>query len=130
MDNFYDVLDDFFTEGRGIQRNLNYDTFKLDIEEKEDEYVLEAELPGVDKEQIKLELEDERLTIAVSREENKDIEEKNFIHKERRISSMQRCVYLENIDDQAIKAKLDNGILTINVQKKEKISDIKAIEIE
>ncbi|NLC54494.1 MAG: Hsp20/alpha crystallin family protein [Erysipelothrix sp.] len=102
----------------------------MDIEEKDNEYVVEAELPGINKEEVDIQLDDGRLTISIKREESKDIEEKNYIHKERRYSSMSRGVYLENIVNNDIKATLEDGVLCITIPKQEKTEEVKKISIE
>ncbi len=130
FDSFYDVLDDFFSDTPNVRRNLTHDTFKMDIEEKDNEYVVEAELPGINKEEVDIQLDDGRLTISIKREESKDIEEKNYIHKERRYSSMSRGVYLENIVNNDIKATLEDGVLCITIPKQEKTEEVKKISIE
>ena len=90
FDGFYNVLDDFFSDTPLMQRDLRNDTFKLDIEEKDKEYILEADLPGIDKDEIDINLDKGRLTISITREDSEDVEEKNYIHKERRYCSMSR----------------------------------------
>jgi HSP20 family protein len=111
---FYGMLDDFFSDDFMMpRRSLARDTFKLDVQDKEKEYLIEAELPGV------------------KREEKVDEEKKNYIHKERRYCSMNRSVYLADADTENIKAKLDNGVLEITVPKVEKsVSQKNKIEIE
>lgn len=130
LDDFYNMLDNFFEDSWLPARNLAADTFKLDVQEKEKEYSIEAELPGVKKEEIKLEMNDERLTISIER--NEDIEEKNknYIHKERRTCSMQRNIYLRNATAEGIKAKLDNGVLSITIPKTEDKENKRKINIE
>jgi len=125
FEDFYNMLDDYFTP-RGFTR----DTFKLDVQEAENGYLIEAELPGVKKEEVSLDLEDSRLTISVNREEFVDEKDKNYVHRERRFSSMSRAVYLPDAEREGIKAKLDNGVLTIDVKKEEKSVAPRKIEIE
>lgn len=92
---------------------------KVDIKENENEYVIDAELPGVNKEDINIELKDERLTIAVQRNEVTEEEKDNYIRKERRMSSMARSFWVDNINREDIKAKFENGVLTISLPKAE-----------
>jgi len=128
---FYDVLEDFFSDARTPVRSLARDTFKIDVTEQEDGYTILAELPGVAKEEIALQLgEDARLTIAVNREEQSEDSQKNYIHRERRLSSMSRSIYLGDADPQGIHAKLDNGILSIEVAKKQKTDQTINISID
>ena len=126
----YNMLDDFFNVTPPARRSLMSDTFKLDVEETETDYIISAELPGVAREEIGLNLTEGRLTIAVQREENTNEEKRNYIHKERRLSSMSRGVYLSDADPDAIKAKLEDGVLNITVPKQEKTRRPRRIEIE
>ena len=135
FENFYNMLDDFFGEGQTQNRNLFRDTFKIDIEETEKAYLLEAELPGVKKEEVDLGVEDEYLRISVNRQEETRKDEngkegKNYIHRERRISSMSRRIHLANVNLNEIKAKLEEGILTITIPKEEKMPAARKIDIE
>jgi HSP20 family protein len=130
FEEFYNVLDDFFSEGPGPKRNLARDTFKLDVEETPEEFKIQAELPGIKKEEIDLALSDGKLTISVKKEENVEEEKKNYIHRERRVSSMARNIYLGDAKAEGIKAKLEDGILTIVVEKERKADKTVSIEIE
>lgn len=130
FEGFTNMLDDFFNDNWPYGKSLSNETFKIDIQEKEQEYVVEAQLPGVKKEEINLELNDGRLTISIQREENVDEENKNYIHKESRFCSMSRSVYLADAKQENIKAKLDNGVLRIHVTKDEEAKQSKKIEIE
>jgi HSP20 family protein len=124
------MLDDFFNDTWSPRRSLMYDTFKLDVQENDKEYCIEAELPGVKKEEINLELNEGRLTISINREESIDEEKKNYIHKERRFSSMQRSIYLADAKGDGVKAKLEEGVLNITVPKQEKLDSTVKINIE
>jgi len=131
FDDFQNMLDDFFAEDWSRPRSLMKDTFKIDVKEDEKEYMVEAELPGITKEDVNLSIEDGRLCISVNKEEVKeDKDEKNYIHRERRYTSMQRNVFLAEAADEGIKAKLEDGVLTITVPKKVHEDKSKAIEIE
>jgi len=123
------MLDDFFNSGIPVRRNLMNDTFKMDVEETEKSYVITAELPGINKDEIGLDLTDGRLAISVKREENAVDEKRNFIHKERRFASMARSVYLSDSNVETIEAKLDNGVLSVVVPKQDKATRTKKINI-
>lgn len=128
---FSNMLDDFFSDGfPDMGRNLQMDTFKLDIEDTGENYKVTAELPGVQKENLDVTLDDGRLKIRVQQEEEKKDEKENYIHKERRLSSMERNIYLEDADSESVKAKLEEGILHLTISKKEEIDTSKKIEIE
>jgi HSP20 family protein len=130
FEDFYNVLDDFFTGGTEIRRNLARDTFKLDVEETAEEFKIQAELPGVKKEEIGLELNDGKLTISVKKEENTEEEKKNYIHRERRLNSVARSIYLGDVKAEGINAGLEHGILTISVKKEQEANKTVSIEIK
>lgn len=108
---FDDMMRDFPSE------STNRMSFKVDIQDNESNFVFEAELPGVTKDQIKVDYKDEKLVISVENKEEKEEEGKNYVRRERKMSSMKRAFLLKNIDSKAITAKLDSGILTIDVPK-------------
>jgi len=129
-DDFYNMLDDFFTRGLAPIRNFERDTFKIDVQETDKEYLIEADLPGVKKEEISLDLEDEKLSISVNRQETTEKKDDNYVHKERFYSSMSRSIYLADAEADNIKAKLNNGVLTITITKQEKSSKSCKIDID
>lgn len=126
----YNMLDDFFNDNWSTRRSLMSDTFKLDVKEDNTEYMIEVDLPGVKKEDVSLSLEDGRLTLSVSRDEETSDDSKNYIHRERRFSSMQRSIYLADADEAGVSAKLDNGVLSITVPKQVKSPASCQIEIQ
>ena len=128
--NIFNMIDDFFTDDFPIRRSLSHDTFKIDVREEDSNYLVEAELPGVNKEDISISVDDGILTIAVKHEEQKEEKDKNYIHRERRYSSMERRLMLGDADGTGIKAKLNDGLLEIKIQKKDKQDTSKKIEIE
>jgi HSP20 family protein len=131
FEDFYNMLDDFFSDGwMPSGRNLLRDTFKIDVRETDGEYLVEAELPGIKKEEINLNIEDDNLCISVSRQENIEQDTKNYLHRERRASSMSRRIRLANTKLDQIKAKLEDGVLMIAVPKQEAVSSSRKIDIE
>jgi len=129
-DEFYNMLDDFFSDGFMPRRSLIRDTFKLDIVEKENEYLVEAEMPGIRKDEIDLNIDGDTLCVSVNRIEESNNDGKNYIHRERRASSMCRRVRLADAKLEDIKAKLEDGVLTITVSKDTKANSSRKIEIE
>ncbi|NLL22783.1 MAG: Hsp20/alpha crystallin family protein [Tissierellia bacterium] len=127
--NFYNVVDGFFGDSSDAFRSISRDSFKVDVKDQDGAYIVEAEVPGFTKEEIDLSLMKGVLTIAVKKEEEQSEEEPNYVHRERRVRSMARRLYLGEVDEEKISAKLDNGILSISVPKK--AAQIKrSIEIE
>ena len=130
FENFYNMLDDFFGDDLMPSRNLLRDSFKIDIEETEKEYLIEAEMPGIKKDEIDLGIEDDTLCITVNRSEEVSNDGKNYIHRERRASSMSRRIRLANTSLSEIKAKLEEGVLTVTIPKIDKASTSRKIDIE
>lgn len=130
FEDFYNMLDDFFSDNWSSRKSFDRDTFKINVLQNDTEYLIEAELPGVTKEEIDVDLNDGRLNISVKREEKINEEKKNYIHRESRFASMSRSVYLADADAKGIKAKLDNGVLNITVPRHEKGIKAERIEIE
>ncbi|MDD4159637.1 MAG: Hsp20/alpha crystallin family protein [Synergistaceae bacterium] len=130
LEDFYNVLDDFFSSDWPIRRTLAYDTFKVDVQDKGNEYLIEAELPGVNRDDIKLNLDEDKLTIAVTKDESTEDKDKNYIHRERHSLSMSRSILLTGANASGIKAKLCDGLLKITVPKEEKINTAIDIEVE
>jgi len=124
-DSVFDLFDDFFSETRNPQSN-----FKIDVLEEEDKYIIEVETPGVTKENIEIHYENEYLTIDLKKEEIKEEEKKNYIHKERYTESSTRSIYLKDIDASKLSAKQDNGILIITAPKLESKTTKYLIDIE
>jgi len=126
-DFFKNFFGDFF-ERTGAITGSN---FKVDIKESESEYTISAELPGVAKENINLELtEDGYLTIGVNREETIVDDGKSYVHRERRTASSSRTLYLADANSEGIKAKLENGILTLDIAKIDKTPKKTSISID
>lgn len=120
----------FFSNDWPFRRTLTHDTFKVDVEDNGIEYFIEAEVPGVDKKDINVELNDGKLMISITRDESNETKKKNFIHKESCFNSMSRSIYLEDSRPDGIKAKLENGLLKIVVPKEEKPNNSITIDVE
>ena len=132
--NSFDLFDDFFDHDfmpPKKERNL----MKTDIKETKNAYLLDIDLPGFNKENINISLEKGYLNIAAKVEkENNTSHEENYIHRERFCGSCSRSFYVgEDIREDDIKAEFKNGILMIEVPKKneeDKKKEIKQIEIK
>ncbi|MDD2980099.1 MAG: Hsp20/alpha crystallin family protein [Hespellia sp.] len=127
-DNFTDDLfNDFFRSpfGRrdfGLSNSSLTGGMSTDVQEFEDKYQLDLELPGYKKEDIQAELRDGYLTINAKHEENKDEKDEKgkFIRRERYSGQCQRSFYVgDAITQEDIKANFENGILKVEVPKKE-----------
>ena len=106
--------------------------FKTDVMEKDGNYVLQAELPGFDKEDIHIDLKDDILTISASHKEEKNEEDKKtrYIRKERRTSSYSRSFRVANVTHEDINASYNNGVLEVTFPKREAMPEKEAQKIE
>jgi HSP20 family protein len=130
FDDFFNTLDDFFTDSWLPSRSLSRDTFKIDIEETDSAYLVEAELPGVKKEELELNADQESLCISVNRAQQVNKDGKNYIHRERHASSMSRRIRLVDANLDGIKAKLNDGVLRVTIPKDEKANSLRKIDID
>lgn len=111
---------DFFRPFWEMTSGLRSDSFRVDIREKEDYYLLEAELPGVAPEQVEISLEDNTLTITANLEAEQHKEKDDYIYSERRTGRMQRSFHLDNVREEDINAHYhNNGILHVRLPKAE-----------
>jgi HSP20 family protein len=104
----------------------------VDVAERENEYEITAELPGMEEKDIDLTVSDGVLTIKGERKEEKEEKNKDYHISERRYGSFQRSFRLpDGVDDSRIDAKFKNGLLTVTLpksaeaQKKSKKIEIK-----
>lgn len=128
----FDLFDDFFDDNFFNKKEKNL--MKTDIKEKKDKYVMEMDLPGFEKENIKLELNNGYLTITGKQENKIDEEEEKYVHKERFYGECTRSFYVgDNIKEEDIDAEFKNGTLKIDIPKKEEQieqTETKKIEIK
>lgn len=92
---------------------------KVDIREIDNAYIVEAELPGIPKEDVHIDIEHNRLNINVNHNEEQNEEKDNYIRRERRMCNLSRSFNLENVDKANVTAKFENGILKIHLPKQE-----------
>ena len=117
-DNLFDDMFNCFTQN----------DLRSDVSADDNEFDITMDVPGVDKKDIDISFNDDVLTVNVKYE--KKNEKKNYSVKERFYSNTSRSFYLENANPEAIKAKLENGVLNIKVSKMPKIETKKLIAIE
>ncbi len=95
---------------------------KTDITEVNGEYVLEVALPGVKKEDIRIELDQGYLTIAASRHHHPSTANGHMIHQERYVGKMSRSFYVgDSLTEEYVKASYENGELTLRFPKEIKV---------
>ena len=125
-DLFEDLFDLPFYDDSKVEKKLYgrhaKNLMKTDIKEMDNGYELIIDLPGFKKDEISIELENGYPTVSAAKGLDKDEEDKKgkYIRKERYAGAMQRSFYVgENLTQEDIKAKYENGILRLSVPKKE-----------
>ena len=119
------LLDDFFDDAfdsYGYGRNTS-GLMKTDIKDTDQGYEITMNLPGVKKEDVKAELKDGYLTISAVSNSNKEEKDQNgrYIRRERYSGSCSRNFYVgEDVTQEEIKARFENGTLVMTVPKKER----------
>ncbi len=122
--NELDFFDDAFG---GFFKPLFYEekhhSMKTDIKETENSYVLDIEVPGFDKKDVNVSLENGYLTVSAQKKtceggenDEKNKKKENYIRRERSCS-VSRSYYVGDVDKEAVKAKYENGVLTIDIPK-------------
>ena len=107
------------------------ETFKTDIEDKGDRFVLEAELPGFAKEDIQIDIEDNRLTIHAEHKNESESKDKNYIRRERSYGSFERSFDISSIQAEGITAEYKNGVLEVVMPKLGEVKqEVKRIDIK
>ena len=138
-ENLMDMFDDFDRNFfRGFNRperalygkNVGH-MMKTDVKETETGYEVDVDLPGFAKDEIKLELNNGYLTISTEKSLEKESSGK-MLRQERYVGTMQRSFYVgDTLTEEDIKAKYENGVLSLTIPKKEKkIPEKKTILIE
>ncbi len=128
---FDDVFDSFF-------KPVAYDRFvatgmKTDIKDLDDRYELAIDVPGYEKEDLKLDLENGYLTVKAEKsasDEKGKKEEGRYLRRERSYSCS-RTYYVGDVDKESVKAKYENGVLSVTVPKeKQKVIESTKIDID
>ena len=116
-DNLFHYLDNL---EKNLWGDLSADvsSFRTDVLDKGDKFVLEAELPGFQKEDIDIHVEGNTLTISAQhKEESEEKKDGKFVRRERKYGSFTRSFDISDIDQAKINASYDNGILSVELPK-------------
>ena len=121
---FLDDMFDSFLESENTK-------MKCDIYEKDNAYMLEMDVPGFNKNDIKIEYNKGTLTISAEKSEEKDEKEnKKYIRRERFYGKLSRSFYLGDIEEENIKAEFKDGTLKVIAPKKDENISKKVINID
>ena len=122
-DPFFSILDRSFAS--------SMTRIRADLQDKGNEYVLEAELPGVDRESINLEVHHGVLTISAN--DNREVKEDRdgYVYRERRVGTVSRSFDLEGVDEEGIRAEFSNGVLSVRLPKSNpNVKGVRKIDIQ
>lgn len=125
----FNFFEDF---SRNLFNDFKSNLIKTDIHETDNEYIVEAELPGISKENIQVTYEDGVLTISGQQQTDTVDEDKKgkLIRSERSLTSVRRQYLLENVKEDEIKASYSDGILKVTLPKDSNKEIKKSIPIE
>lgn len=126
FDNFFN--DDFLPTFNKLEKRIS--GFMVDVIDDGDKYIVEAELPGFEKENVKVEYSDQHLKIFAKREDMFEEKKDNYIRKERSSGEFQRSFFVDNINPDKIAASFDKGILTVKLEKEPLKNDSREITID
>jgi HSP20 family protein len=88
----------------------------IDVVREDDHLVLRADLPGIKPEEVKLEVEDDILTVSGEHRESTEEKDKNYVRRERRYGSFSRSMTLpQGVDAKKIKAKTHDGVVEVMI---------------
>lgn len=120
-----DLFNDFFVPGFG---DIKSHYMATDVKKGENGITLFIEMPGYNKEEINISYEKGYLTVSAERSVLQE-EKEQFLRRER-VNVLKRSYYVGEIDENTISAKYENGLLTVNLPKKQKCENVKRIVIE
>mgnify|MGYP001809897688 FL=1 len=122
------LLEDFFNDDFFYPRTLGS---HLDVYQENDNYVVEADLPGFKKEEIELQYENDLLTIRAQHKEESNEENKKYVYRSRSMASYVKQIRFTNIDPSKIDAKFDDGVLKVTLPSRDHIlEETKRIEVK
>lgn len=107
-----DMFNDFFNDDM-LADFKSCGNFKTDIKETPEEYVVHAELPGVNKEDINIDYNNNYLTISATRNNEHEEKNDNYIKCERNYSLVFKEFYINTVNKETIKAKFHNDVFKI-----------------
>jgi HSP20 family molecular chaperone IbpA len=122
-----EIFDDFANPAKNLARyrTAEVSVMRTDVKELENGYELEIELPGYKKEDVQAELKDGKLIITATNNAENEEKEGKFIRRERFWGTCNRSFYVgEEVKQQDIKAKFEDGILKLFVPKKEEVPQV------
>ena len=125
------MLDEMERSFFGGNNHPAMSTFRTDVTDTGDAFVLDAELPGFKKEDIKIDVENDCLTISAERKVDEEEKQKNFIKRERFYGSFSRSFDVSGVNVDGIEAAYNDGVLKLTMPKKvETVPPTRRLEIK
>jgi len=119
-------FDSYFPEANYWEDSTTKFSIPIEVSDKGKTYELKAELPGIKKENLDIDIDSNYVIVNAKKEEEKKCEEHNYTKTEFRYGEFSRRIYLpEEVDTNKTEAELKDGILRITAPKKEVISESK-----
>lgn len=113
----FPFLNDFFQPFFASNESMPVG-MRVDVKDENDHYLLEADLPGFKKDDVNIEIDDGMLTISAEmKEEKKDESKSNYVYNERRHMKLQRSFSLSGINETAVSAAYEDGVLKLTLPK-------------
>lgn len=113
----WDSFNDFFSDNFFAPARSDIHQFRTDIRDTGSSYVIEADLPGFKKEDIKVDYDNNYLTIEAFRENESKEEKENYLRQERNYGHFIRRFFVEDLNVSKIDAAFKDGVLTLNCPK-------------
>ncbi|MCW3996555.1 MAG: Hsp20/alpha crystallin family protein [Candidatus Bathyarchaeota archaeon] len=130
---FDDLMRPFFPWTTGMEQGTTLPTryAPVDLVDNGDSYTITAELPGFNKDQVEVQVDKEGLSIKAECKEEKEEKAKNYLHRERAYSSMQRYIaFPEEVVPAKAEGSMKDGVLELKVPKKEPKPEEKPRKVE
>jgi Molecular chaperone (small heat shock protein) len=122
-DFFSNLFNNFFEDNFMMPADLIGTSLRVDLKETDDSYLVEADLPGVQKDAINIEYNNHYLTISAKRNDSIEDKQENYVRRERHYGELRRSFYVDNVDEAKIDASFKDGVLKVTLPKQQKGKD-------
>lgn len=119
-DYFDQVFNNFFNDDFFAPMNFTENAFRVDLKETDSSYAIEADLPGIKKEDINIDYSNNYLTISAKKDDFIEDKNEKYVRRERHVGEFRRSFYVDNIDENNIDASFNEGVLKVTLPKQNK----------